>query len=72
MGKTWGVIGGFLMGAVVMMVVMFIIGMVLSAGGLSGVTLALIGFGYFAGYIASIYFGYGFSYDTGYGDCKNE
>jgi hypothetical protein len=38
----------------------------------NGGTLALLGFGYFAGWIASIYFGYGFSYDTGYEDCKKE
>jgi hypothetical protein len=41
------------------------------SGMAGGSTLALLGFGYLAGWIASIYFGYGFSYDTGYADCKD-
>jgi hypothetical protein len=87
MGKAWGIIGGFLMGVVVMMVIsilMFMIGVGLlpSSEGMSdgtssnslpsGGSIALLVFGYFAGWVASIYFGYGFSYDTGYADCKNE
>ena len=97
MGKTWGVIGGFLMGWFVMIcvtIIMYMVAMTLVSSyeepkiGMpetmtsemtttyesetTGATIALLGFGYLAGWVASIYFGYGFSYDTGYADCKKE
>jgi hypothetical protein len=97
MGKTWGVIGGFLMGFFVMIcvtIIMYMTAMALAPSDdepvivipepmtsempityepkIAGGTVALLGFGYLAGWIASIYFGYGFSYDTGYSDCKQE
>jgi hypothetical protein len=37
----------------------------------AGGAVALMIFGYFAGWIASIWFGYGYSYDTGVYDGKN-
>jgi amino acid transporter len=86
MGKAFGVIGGFFVGIFVMtcviiimtLVVLFMLPSNMSSESMTGnnksngVSLALIGFGYLAGYIASIYFGYGFSYDTGYEDCKKD
>jgi hypothetical protein len=89
MGKTWGVIGGFLLGFFVMIlasIIMWIatVSMLFSStesmtdkmpgGGKmpSGGTVSLLAFGYLAGWIASVYFGYGFSYDTGFADCKKD
>jgi hypothetical protein len=70
MGKSWGVVGGFLLGSLVVTICIGIIMYMALEMEPSGSVVILLGLGYFAGWIMSIYLGYGFSYDTGLADCK--